>query len=76
LDYQMSHVKKKKNFCRQINNLTNYFLAHFELVPVGFYIPIICSNWYFDCFTVLYLSGISSNKLKNNSVPKNLQIRG
>ena len=50
----------KKDFCCQINNLTNYFLAHFELVPVGIYIPIICSNWYFDCFTVLYLNGTSS----------------
>ena len=55
LDYQMSHVKKK-DFCCQINNLTNYFLAHFELVPVGIYIPIICSNWYFDCFIVLHIS--------------------
>ena len=30
-----------------------------ELVPVDFYIPIICSNWHFDCFAVKY----SSNKL-------------
>ena len=71
----MSHVKKK-DFCCQINNLTNYFLAHFELVPVGFYIPIICSNWYSECFTELYLNGTYSNKLKNNSVSKNFQIRG
>ena len=39
LDYQMSHVKKK-DFCCQINNFTNYILSHFELVPVGSYIPI------------------------------------
>ena len=43
----------------------------FYLVPVGFYIPIICSNWHFNCSIVLIGSvEFFGNKLKKTFCSK------
>ena len=34
--------------------------AQNHFVPLGSYIPDICSNWHFDCFNELDFNGISS----------------
>ena len=38
-----------------------------NIIHVGFYIPIISSNWHFNCSKVLGLIKTSINKLKNCS---------
>ena len=41
----------------------NYFL---QLVLVGFYIPIICSNWPFNCSNLLDLTPLVNQTFKVN----------
>lgn len=71
LDYWMQTLSNQKVYCKQL--LSQVQFVHlkkqiidlmyrkekclFYLVPVGFYIPIICFNWhfYFNCYTVFDL---------------------
>ena len=62
------HLKRKLCFIKHQRHLQDMFTLHiFLLASVDFYIPIICSNWDFQCIQFVETSW---NKLKKYFISK------